>query len=229
MYRRIRLFILPVVALALLVGSVVFWWQPSKVVGATNASLYLSPASQTVNTNDTITITIKVDTGGDPVNAVQANLTYPTALFDSVTVTSTAAFDVIAENTAGSGTIKVARGATTPVNGVVDVATLTLHAVASGTQAINFASGSMIVRSTDNTNILATTAGGNYTVNTPATPPPSSTCNKKGDYNCDGKINALDLGTVLAHYGSVTSIGDINKDGKVNALDLGLVLANYGL
>jgi hypothetical protein len=231
MHRRLRSLILSALVLTLFIGSVVFRLQPPQTVWAANASLSLSPASQTVNASDTVTIIIKVDTGGDPVNAVQANLTYPTAIFDSVAITSTPSFDVIAENTAGSGTIKVARGATTPVNGVVDVATLTLHAVGSGTQAINFAGGSMIVRSTDNVNILATTAGGSYTVTAPAppTPPPSSTCSKKGDYNCDGRVNALDLGTVLANYGSVTSIGDINKDGKVNALDLGLILANYGL
>jgi hypothetical protein len=227
MHKRRRLSILSVLVLAVALGLGVYWLQPPRVAWAANSSLYLAPVSQTVTANDTIVVTIKVNTGNDPVNAVQANLSYPMAIFDSVSIASTAQFDVVAENTASGGIIRIARGASTPIVGIADVAVITFHTFSSGTPAINFTSGSMIVRSTDNVNTLSATTGGNYTVNNPAPPPTTPSCNK-GDLNCDRKINALDLGTVLSRYGTTTSTGDVNADGKVNALDLGYILSVYG-
>ena len=224
----------------------IYGFLPAQTGWAANSSLSLSPTPQTVSQGSDVIITVKVNTGGDSVNAVQANLTYPSNIFDSATISSTPAFGVEAESIASNGTIKIARGASTPVNGVVDVAVITFRAANAGTAVVDFSPGSMIVRSTDNTNILTITNSATVTVSSPTptpppptptptpppptptpTPPPPTHC-KSGDINCDGKINALDLGTVLGNYGKTTNVGDSNGDGKVNALDLGAVLAAYG-
>jgi len=51
-----------------------------------------------------------------------------------------------------------------------------------------------------------------------------------GDANKDDVVNAQDLGTLLAEYGSGTTwlAGDFNGDDTVNAQDLGALLAGYG-
>ena len=51
------------------------------------------------------------------------------------------------------------------------------------------------------------------------------------DLNGDNAINTLDLGIVLAHFGSSVApgtLGDGNGDGVVNTVDLGLILNGFG-
>lgn len=75
-----------------------------------------------------------------------------------------------------------------------------------------------------------TTTPGTPVVVTPVTPPVTTTV-KAGDVNSDGRIDALDLSSVLAHWnkaGAVRTDGDLSGDGKVDALDLSLILSNWG-
>ena len=60
--------------------------NPSSVRAA--ATLYLSPASKTVNNGENFAVSVYTNTGGDPVNAVQANLSYPTATLQFISVDS---------------------------------------------------------------------------------------------------------------------------------------------
>jgi len=51
-----------------------------------------------------------------------------------------------------------------------------------------------------------------------------------GDLNNDNRINAQDLGILLAEFRSQNpqgSIADLNSDGLVNSVDLGILIANY--
>ena len=60
-----------------------------------------------------------------------------------------------------------------------------------------------------------------------------------GDLNCDGLVNGLDLGNLLANWsippdapacaGDTPCASDINSDGVVDGLDLGILLANWTL
>lgn len=112
-------------------------------VFAAPASLSLSPASTSAIIGSSFNVGVYVNTGGNAVNAVQANLTYPANQLDYVSVTSSAAFPVDAQSTGGGGTVSIARGAITPVNGSQLVATVRFKAkVSTGTAAINFASTS---------------------------------------------------------------------------------------
>ncbi len=117
-------------------------------VFAASASLALSPASVSAVVGSSFNVGIYVNTGGNPVNAVQANLTYPAAQLDYVSVTSSSVFPIDAQSSGGGGNVNIARGAITPVSGNQLVATVRFKAkVASGTAAINFAGGSGVASS----------------------------------------------------------------------------------
>ena len=58
-----------------------------------------------------------------------------------------------------------------------------------------------------------------------------ATLTKLPNINSDGVINTLDLGILLAHFGTSVpryTLGDINGDGVVNTIDLGKLLASFG-
>jgi len=132
------------------------------------ATLYLSPASQSLAPGDTLDVAIHEDSGSDSVNAVQANLTYPSSLtFVSITP-NTSAWPIQAENTGGGGTVRIGRGTTTPVTGDQVIATVRFTASKAGTAAINFDAGSAVVRSVGNTAEALTETGGTYTISSSA-------------------------------------------------------------
>jgi hypothetical protein len=140
------------------------------VVG--NAKLYIKPANQDVAAGSTVTLEIWVDTGGDPVNAVQANLTYPTDKFDFNSIDAKgSAFEVQAMSTGGDGKINIARGHIGDVKGSALVAKVLLVAKTnSGAADVSFVSGSAVVRSSDHKDILKDKTGGTFKVSFGATP-----------------------------------------------------------
>jgi hypothetical protein len=136
-------------------------------------TIYLNPSSVVIGPNGTITVDVRENSSTTTVNAVQANFTYPTSLltFTSIDAT-TSAFSVQAENTGSAGTVKIGRGTTTPVTGDQLVARVTFQASATGGAAnMAFISGTSLVNSTTNTDILgslAATGGGTYTIDSTA-------------------------------------------------------------
>src|SRR3990172_6132683 len=50
------------------------------------ANLYLSPASNSIAVGSNFSVAIRVNTGGDSVNAVQANLSYDSGKLDVVNI-----------------------------------------------------------------------------------------------------------------------------------------------
>jgi hypothetical protein len=130
------------------------------------AILYVSPASLKVSSGNTLAIEIWMDAKSQPVNAVQANLSYPADKFDFSSVdNSGSAFEVAAQSDGGNGSIKIARGHVGSLSGKQLVTRVNLVAksgTGKGNATINFTSGSVIVRSTDNVNVLSGTTGGRY-------------------------------------------------------------------
>jgi hypothetical protein len=49
-----------------------------------------------------------------------------------------------------------------------------------------------------------------------------------GDINRDGNVNGIDLGYLLADWGTALLRTDLNRDGFVDGLDLGILLAEWG-
>jgi chitodextrinase len=148
------------------VGGYIIW---RSFAAPAPPTIYLSPASQTVGPGATITVQVRENSGTTTVNAVQANLSYPTSLLTFVSSSTTGtAFSVEAQDTGGGGVINLARGTTTPVSGDQLIATLTFTATStSGAASVVFTNGTALVSSGTNQDILgglSATGGGTYTV-----------------------------------------------------------------
>ncbi len=167
-------------ALIILISIPLTVWGLNKIrelrsKAAGTATLYLSPATQNVNENTNFTVQVRENSNTDLVNAVQANLTYDSTKMDYIITDFTgSAFGVAAESSGGNGSVRIARGVTggqSPVTGDQLVATVTFKARTSiGAAAVSFAAGSIIARSSDNTDILGTASAGSYTI---VNPPPT--------------------------------------------------------
>lgn len=137
-------------------------------------TVYMSPTTQSLAINTEFIVEVRESSGASPVNAVQANISYPVDKFDFVAADfSTSAFGVEAEKKVDTalGTINIGRG-TSGGTSVLDdqlVGKLTFRSkAAGGAGAINFTSNTALVSATDNVSLLAaTTPLGNatYTVN----------------------------------------------------------------
>ena len=176
-----KLQILLIIILSL---GTLFLVSPQKVQAA--GSLYLSPGARSVAQGANFSIGVRINTGGDPVNGVQANLAYPANMLDFIGISASGtAFEIQAEAAGGGGAVRIARGTLSPKSGDRLVATVTFRAkLSSGSAAVSFAGGSAVVRSTDNADILAGSSGGTYSFSPPLpvpTPTPVATSSASVD------------------------------------------------
>ena len=143
---------------------------------AASATMSLSPGSSSIAQGSTLTVSIYENSGDEPVNAVQANLSYPADLLDFVSISSSPAFSIGAQNSGGGGGVQIARGALPAVTGNQVVAYVRFKAkTSSGSAAVGFAGGSSVISANSNSNILAGTSGANYSLKPPApTPTPAA-------------------------------------------------------
>jgi chitodextrinase len=112
-----------------------------------------------------VTVTLKADSGSETVNAVQASLGFDATQLQFVGFTEGGPFSlVLASDAATAGKVRIARGVPTgspAVSGDNGVVTLKFKVLAAtGSAAISFDDeASLLVRSTDSTNILSGTTG----------------------------------------------------------------------
>ena len=144
---------------------------------ATN-QLYLTPATGNVLIGNTVAVQIRVNSGTDPINAVQANLTYDPAKLEYQNIdASGSVFGLVPQSTTSSGSLQLVRSRNAgeaPVTGDNLFATVNFKALAgSGSAAVTVAAGSVVIRSTDNQNILVSSAGATYTLTSPVVPTPT--------------------------------------------------------
>jgi hypothetical protein len=134
------------------------------------ATMNLSPATKTMNVGDSVSVSIYENSGGTAVNAVQADLNYPTSYltFVSIDPASSSAFTVDAQATGGNGSVKIGRGTTTPVTGNQLVGVVHFTAKAAGTASITFAGTTALIRSSDNGAESLTNTGAAYTISAPS-------------------------------------------------------------
>jgi hypothetical protein len=140
---------------------------------AASASLYFSPGTYSVQNGNLVTVNVYENSGSEPVNAVQANFSYPTSGLEFMYITSSSAFGIAAQSTGSGGTVQIGRGAMPNVTGAQLVATVTFKAVASsGTATLAFSGGSNVVSANTNSNIMTSSPGGAVTL---TSPPPATT------------------------------------------------------
>lgn len=133
------------------------------------AFLNLSPVNQTVTKGQSFDVGVYENSNSDPVNGVQANLSYPTNLLNFVSITSNnVTWPLVAQNSGGNGTVNIARGTCAgcaAVTGNNLVATVKFTATNAGTAPVGITGA--LTRSTDNSVQPSTNTGGVYTINNP--------------------------------------------------------------
>lgn len=167
-------------ALVAIIGTVTSTLRPAQVSAACGggcvASMSAAPGSGTYNPGNTITVSVYVNSGGQSVNAVQADFTYTASRLEYQSInTAGSAFDVAAPSSGGSGSVSIARGSVSGVSGgSLLVAQVSFKVLSNaGTASISFSSSSEVYN-TSNSDILGSKSGATYTVDIPVTPPPST-------------------------------------------------------
>ncbi len=152
---------------------------------AAAASIYVNPSSATLTTGSTVSVTVRENSGTDPVNSVQASLNYDSNQLQYVDLVEGGAFPVIAATSTNTpGVVRIGRAnASTPQTGDQAIVTVNFKVIgSSGTGAITIDRAySLLVRSTDNKDMLQSVGNGSYAFTggstapnpTPTPPPPS--------------------------------------------------------
>jgi chitodextrinase len=189
-------------------------------IPALAATLYLSPSTDTVAQNDLFPVDIRVNSGVDSVNAIQANVSYPADKLEVVSLSYTGSvFTVKAEETRSAGLVRFARataGGLPASTGDKLFATILFKAkLASGSAAVSFAAGSSVIRSTDHANVLTGTTGGTYTLTAPDTAKPTVSVTQP--------VNGASVsGTAVTVSGTATdNIGVVGVQFKLDGANLG--------
>ncbi len=161
-----------IVSISGFLAAVVF--APAAYAAGT-ATMSLSPASGAFYKGHALSVKVYENSGGDTINAVQANLTYNPSQLKYVGYSDSSAMNIEAENPSGNnGSLHFARGTITAVTGTQEVVVVNFEVVdASGTATISFASGTSVVRSTDNKPEDLTLTKGTYTLKTTSTTSPA--------------------------------------------------------
>src|SRR6185437_14699759 len=118
------------VATVILVAAVGTAFVINSLAATNSATLSLAPSSSSVGLGSNFTVTIHENSDVDAVNAVQSNITYSTSSLQFVSIDyTTSGFSTQAQSTPGTGTITIARGATTPVTGDQIIGVITFKAI----------------------------------------------------------------------------------------------------
>jgi outer membrane biosynthesis protein TonB len=168
--------------LLIVLGVVLFGYFITRIFAAGPASLYFTPSSGSYTAGTNLAVQVYTNTGGQGVNAVQADFTYPTTKLQVSSVDFTgSAFGIAASESHTGGTESIARGNITAVTGTALIATVHFTVLSSaGSAALVWKNTAAVVSATTNTNILGSTPGATYTVvvgggGTPTPTPPTPT------------------------------------------------------
>ena len=175
---RQRRFQLPVlIAVAALVVAGGFYLV--KASHAASGVMNVLPTTTTAGLGDDVTVTVRVNGGTDALNAIEADLTYPTSMLQYVSYSNTgSAFPLDADSPSGTpnGTLQFARsiqGGATAVSGDSLVVTVTFKAIGQGSANIGLATSSLALSSSTSANVLVARNGNTITVadtTAPSTP-----------------------------------------------------------
>lgn len=151
-----------VVGVVAVVGAVMLG---ASRAASSSMTLYLSPATGTYSVGNTITLSIRENSGSTGLVGVQANLTYPQSQLQFVSInTSTSAFPTAGPaNAGGSGTVAVDMFTATPQTGDQDVANVNFTVLSAGSAQVEFAGTSQVGDSSGNLS-TPTLTGATYTL-----------------------------------------------------------------
>lgn len=118
------------------------------------ATLHLSPGSVNTSVGATTSVSVRLNTGGEPINGVSAYLSYPADKLEVTSIAYGSAFSIAAEGSYGGGGIRISRGSFNGVTGTPTVATLRFRAKAEGKATVVFIGGSGAARASNSTDAL---------------------------------------------------------------------------
>jgi hypothetical protein len=134
----------------------------------TTPNLSLTPSNQSVALGSTLSVQIWTDSGAQSVNAAQVNLSYPVDKLNFVNInTANSSFGVEAQGSGGNGVVNIARGSTSSLTGKQLIATVNFTPLATkgkSSVVVSFTSGTALLSSATNQNILAATYSGSYSL-----------------------------------------------------------------
>jgi len=122
-------------------------------------TIYFNPPSQGFSVGSTITIEVHENSGSAPVNAVQANFSYPADKLTFVSADGSASgFTTQAQSTGGNGQVSLARGVIGSLTGDQLVSKVTFKVNLAGTANLTYVSGTSLISSSNNLNIIGSLA-----------------------------------------------------------------------
>lgn len=187
--------------------SIFLFFVSAKPIKA--ASLSISPNSGTYAKGSTIKVNIGINTAGEAINAVQANLVYPAEKLQFVSIsTSGSVLTIIAEKGGGGGFVKIAGGTPTPgFSGNKFIASVNFLVLSdSGSATLTFAGDSSVLRDSNNTEAL--TSKGSATFNFTKT----STVVTKNEDDKESQLTISDVRVENLDKKSVTIVWKTNKE-----------------
>ena len=159
------------------IGVFIVALYSASALSAFAADVLVTPSTGSYSPGQTFTLTIQADPKGDPVNAVEADLTFNTSVLSVVSVSKAGSVfslwttEPAFSNTAG--TITFGGGSPTPFSSRSTLVTVTFRALTAGTGAVSFANASALAADGLGTDVLAASLGGSYTIEAGATPEPT--------------------------------------------------------
>lgn len=169
---------LRIVAAVLFLGvvSAVFYPLASVLSQAGSASLSISIPQSNYGFSEQLSVELRLDTGGENVNAVSVELVYDSSLlsFNSID-SSNSAFAIAANESHGNGLVVIERGSIANINNnsavVARVSFTTM--TTPGDASFSFGSNSAVARSSDSSNILSQTYSSQIVISAPEAPSPN--------------------------------------------------------
>jgi len=191
------------------------------IQAASDAKLYLAPSSSSVEINKSKSYSLKIKTGSDSVDSVQAEVTFDTSKLSFVSANvNTAKFPFIVDESHSGGKITIVAGSASQVSGDVVAATIVLKAkVGSGSTSVGITkSNSYAVKG--GVDRLGSTTGASLSLTSPApdpdpTPTPTPSPSPSPSPSPDNSPSNPDTSTPTAPEDKKPSLtsGEINKVG----------------
>lgn len=194
----------------------VFLLIPQLVFAST---LSLSPGSTTIPIGGTVAVSVRLNAGGDSVNAVSAYLSYPADKLDVAYVSPGSVFAIGAENSYGGGIIKISRGSLSGVSGSVGVATIGFRGKSAGSATVSFIGGSSAPRASDSSDSLSlgSSGGGTFTVGgtAPAIAPKTGTTTTKPVVSVPLSISDIAVSSIASGSATISWKTSVPADSLV--------------
>jgi hypothetical protein len=138
----------------------------SKVNAAGSGTMTLTPATGTYHTGDTVTLTLRENSGATNVNAASYIGTYNQSLLQYQSWDFTgSAFEIAASSSGGSGSVAADRGTTNnTLSGDQLIGKVSFKVLAPGTTTVTVDNTSQVLATSDNTDQLGTRTGASLTL-----------------------------------------------------------------